>query len=849
MYQRILWKFAVTALILLWATFNLVPFTETEFKDYLKQESTAQRDELLKLLDRASERVAAKQAPSVFVALKQLGREERIDMAKFFPEVRLESSLKNIEKRNDILFDYLLKQSKPRLQLGLDLKGGVAFTLEASSLAAPDQHQEMRQLQLDKAVEIIGTRVNGLGVAEPIIRPVGANRIEVQLPGVSTKDNPEVVNVLKKPARLDFRLVHPQFAHMPEPLPVSALPPGYVNMSMDSDDASGRPVTVYCAVKRIPEMTGETVTDSRPTMDMYGGYEILLRFNDAGAKKFADVTGANIGRLLGIVLDGKLYSAPRINDRIGGGNAQITGKFTQREAIELSNVLNNPLDVDLKVVEQYEVGKSLGEDAIMSAKTAFIISTALTIGFILFFYTFGGVIAAFGMGCNVFVILGVMAMPGLEATLTMPGIAGIVLTLAMSVDANILIFERMREEIAAGKSLPAALEAGFEKAWSAILDSNVTTLLVAVIMWSMGSGPVKGFGVTLTIGIFTTMFAAMIVSKLLLQVLILPGYMKRLPMFSVLQNTKYDFLKYGRIAFICSWVIVGIGVAVVAIKGKEIMGVDFVGGDQVTITYAQEKDVGALREAALQGTGVREATFAYQTQLGGTGTKVLKCTTEFGKGPAIVAALQTAFPEAQFVDAGVSSIGPSVGSEILRSAVISVALALVGILLYVAFRFEFGYGMGAVVSTMHDLLMTIGLFVLFDRQFNASMVAAILLIIGYSINDTIVVFDRIREELAGNPEGTLREMLNRALNLTLSRTIITGGTTLLTAITLIVVTTGDVNDIAFTLLIGVLTGTFSSLFIACPVFYWWHKGDRRHVEAHRDIAPKYEWEGASKASE
>ena len=157
--------------------------------------------------------------------------------------------------------------------------------------------------------------------------------------------------------------------------------------------------------------------------------------------------------------------------------------------------------------------------------------------------------------------------------------------------------------------------------------------------------------------------------------------------------------------------------------------------------------------------------------------------------------------------------------------------------------------MGAVVSTMHDLLMTIGLFVLFDRQFNASMVAAILLIIGYSINDTIVVFDRIREELAGNPEGTLREMLNRALNLTLSRTIITGGTTLLTAITLIVVTTGDVNDIAFTLLIGVLTGTFSSLFIACPVFYWWHKGDRRHVEAHRDIAPKYEWEGASKASE
>lgn len=849
MYQRILWKFALTAIVLLWAAFNLVPFSETKFEDYLRQESTAQRDDLSKLLDRAAQRVAADRAktPSVFVALKQIGHEERIDMSKFFPELPLESSLKNIEKRNDILFDYLLKQSKPRLQLGLDLKGGVAFTLEASSLAATGTHESVRELQLAKAVDIIASRVNGLGVSEPVIRPVGENRIEVQLPGVSTKDNPEVIGVLKKPARLDFRLVHPQFSHLPEPLPPAALPPGYVNMSMDSDDQNGRPITVYCAVKRIPEMTGETVIDSRVVPDMYGGFEILLRFNDAGAKKFGDVTGANVGRNLGIVLDGKLYSAPRINDRIPGGNAQITGKFTQREAFELSNVLNNPLDVDLKVVEQYEVGQTLGDDAVMSAKTAFIISTALTIGFILFFYTYGGAIAAIGMGCNVFVILGVMAMPGLEATLTMPGIAGIVLTLAMSVDANILIFERMKEELATGKSLAAALEAGFEKAWSAILDSNVTTLLVGVLMWVFGKGAVKGFGVTLTIGIFTTMFAAMIVSKLLLQATILPGYLKRLPMFSVLQKTNYDFLKYGRAAFISSWLIVLIGVGVVAFRGKDIFGIDFVGGDQITVAFQQEVDVGLLRDAALKAPGVREATFAYQTQLG-TGLRVLKCSAEFEKGAVIVAAIQQAFPQAGFSNAGVTSIGPTVGSEILKSAVISVALALVGIMLYVAFRFEFGYGMGAVVSTVHDLFMTIGIFVLFDRQFNASMVAAILLIIGYSINDTIVVFDRIREELAANPDGSLRDVLNRALNLTLSRTIITGGTTLLTAITLIVVTTGDVNDIAFTLLIGVITGTFSSLFIACPVFYWWHKGDRRHVEAHRDIAPKYEWEGASKAS-
>jgi SecD/SecF fusion protein len=837
--------------ILLMAAFSLYPFNDRPFDQYLKSEAgaaTDKRAQFLQLLDRASKQVDAKVAPSLFVALKQIGRDERIDLSTFFPGVRLESSLRNIEKRNDILLNYLLKESKGRLMFGLDLKGGVAFTLEAPTLAESGEHESVRQAKLDKAVEIIGTRINGLGVSEPIVRPIGKNSIEVQLPGISTKDNPEIIGALKKPARLDFRLVHQQFAGLAEPPSRDSLPPGYVLMTTDDDDSTGRPITRYYAVKKIPEMTGEGVQDAYPAMDQMGRYEIRLQFNDAGAKRFADVTGVNVGRLLGIVLDDKLYSAPRINDRIGGGAAQITGQFSQREAVELSNVLNNPLDVKLEVIQQYEVGATLADDAIVSGRNAFLISTALTIGFILFFYTYGGVVAAIGMGANVFLILAVMAMPGIDATLTMPGIAGIVLTLAMSTDANILIFERMREELKLGKSLPAALEAGYDKAWSAILDSNLTTLLTALIMWVFGTGAVKGFGVTLTIGIFTTMFAAMIVSKVLLQMMIIPGWLKRMPMFSVLQETKYNFMKYGRAAFIFSWVIVFFGAAVVAYKGKAIYGVDFLGGDQLTIAYTKKVDVGQLRQAvSTNAPGVRESTFAYQTQLG-TGIEVLKCTTEFDKGSMVIDAIKKAFPQSEFTSAGESRIGPAVGKEIMWSAIVSVTLAIIGILIYVAFRFEMGYGVGAVVATVHDLLMTIGLFVLFDRQFTASMVAAILLIIGYSINDTIVVFDRIREELAKDPDSPLLTVLNRALNLTLSRTIITGGTTLLTAVTLIVVTTGDVNDIAFTLLIGVITGTFSSLFIACPVFYWWHKGDRKHVTEHKDIAPKYEWEGASKAS-
>jgi len=238
----------------------------------------------------------------------------------------------------------------------------------------------------------------------------------------------------------------------------------------------------------------------------------------------------------------------------------------------------------------------------------------------------------------------------------------------------------------------------------------------------------------------------------------------------------------------------------------------------------------------------------YQKQVG-SDRELLKITTPFDEAAPLVEKLQQAFPDSQFKNEGVTRIGASVGQEIQWNALKATFWALVLILIYVAFRFEFGYGMGAVVSTIHDVVMTIGIFVLCGRQFNASMVAAILLVMGYSINDTIVVFDRIREELKLNPTGTLRDIINRSLNLTLSRTIITGGTTLLTALTLIFVTSGDVNDIALTLLIGVITGTFSSLFIASPIFYWWHKGDRKHVEAHHDIAPKYEWAGSSRASE
>ena len=849
MLKRNLWKLLASLALIGWAVAQLIPVQDEPFVAYVRTHATAKQAEFAKLLDEAAARKKNLQAASEFVALKQIGKERRLDLSQYFPEIRLEESLKNVEKRNDILLAELLRRSRGRLQLGLDLKGGVAFTLEAVDSPGEQLDEYQRQEKLQKAIDIIGARINGLGVAEPVLRPVGQNRIEIQLPGVSTKDNPDVVDQVKAPARLDFRLVHPTL----RPGAGIEAPAGYEVKTLEWEGRRGESGVEELFVKRIPEMTGEMISNSFARPDLYGKPEVILEFTSEGKKRFAEVTrviadmgqrNGTLGRLA-IVLDGRLYSAPTVREEINSDSAQITGSFTDREAINLANVLNNPLDVELRIMEQYEVGPTLASDAVLSARNSFIVSTLLTIGFMAVFYTIGGLVAAIGMGVNVLITLGVMSSIG--ATLTMPGIAGIVLTLAMSVDSNILIFERMREELKLGKSLGAALEAGFEKAWSAIVDSNVTTLLVALIMIALGTGPVKGFGVTLTIGIFTTMFAAVVVSKLLLEALILGAGTKRMPMFSVLQSTSYDFLKMTKAAVILTVVVLVVGVGALVYKGKEIYGIDFAGGDMVTLNFAKKAELSELRTAASK-AGIKEVNFSYQQPIG-TDREVLRVTTPFDQGKAVVAKLQAALPAAKLEVAGETRIGASVGREIQWNALKSIAAALVLILLYVALRFEFGYGVGAVVATLHDLILTVGVFVLFDRQFNASMVAAILLIAGYSINDTIVVFDRIREELKNNPAGSLGEVINRALNLTLSRTIITGGTTFLTAVTLILTTSGDVNDIAFTLLIGVITGTFSSLFIATPVFFWWHKGDRKHVEAHHDIAPKYEWQGSSKASE
>jgi SecD/SecF fusion protein len=848
MLRQNLWKVILSAIVLLWAAVSLLPLKDRPFEEFVKSEASAKNAQFSTLMAKVTERIKSGQARSVYMALKQIGREEKIDLSQFFPQIRLETSLTNVEKRNDLVLNELLRLSKSPLQLGLDLKGGVAFTLEADFSGSANLSDQAREEKLKKAIEIIGNRINSLGVTEPLIRPVGTNRIEVQLPGASTKENPEVQSVVQKPARLDFRLVHPYAT------PPMEVPAGYEVLTLEHEGRPGVPAStedVY--VKLRPEMTGEGVADARLATDEYGRWRVLLKFTSAGAKQFADVTGAiadegrRTGRLgrLAIILDGKLYSAPTVKNQISGGDAEISGSFERREAQELASVLNNPLDLPLSIKQQYEVGPALATDAVASGWKASIIGTVAVCAFMITFYATGGVVAVLSLVVNIAIILGAMASLG--ATMTLPGLAGIVLTIGMAVDANILIFERMREELAEGKSLINANRGGFLKALTTILDAHFVQLIICGIMIWLGTGPIKGFGVTLLIGVISTLFSVLITGHLFMELLVESGTLQKMTMRRMLKDLNVDFVKYGKPAAIGSVALVLLSLAVVFYKGDRIYGIDFAGGDQITATFTQKIDAAKIRELAAS-SGVGEISPTYVSDLG-TGREQLNIETAFGKSGPFFETLQKAYPNAGLVKVGENRIGATIGSEIKWTALKAIAASMVVILIYIAFRFEFGFGVGAMASTLHDILMNIGIFVLFGHQFSAPMVAAILCVAGYSINETVVVFDRIREELKLNPTGALKDVINNAIRKVFARTIMTATTTFLAALSLWIFGGGQLHDIAFTFLVGIVTSTFSAIFIAAQVFYWWHKGDRKHVEAHQDIAPKYEWAGSSRASE
>ena len=843
MSGNILWKFLLTAVIIFWCVAEISPLKDRPFEDYILEQATAETTEFASIMERAEARVDSKKSKTLFLALREMGAEDDIDYAVFFPQVNLRD-VANQNKRNDILLKHILSSAQSNLRLGLDLKGGVGVTLKIAEDAPGSKFEQAEQLK--DAIEIMGSRLDGHGVAEPIIRPVGDDAIEIQIAGLSTKDNPEVLEDFKKPARLEFRSVHETLS--PDTTAKNKYPVGYEVLAEENEDRkTGEVFERRMFVKLIPEATGEIVDDAYVSQTQTGGFQINLEMTSDGADILAAVTERMIGKPLAIVLDGKLYSAPTVNGVLSS-RAQITGTYSQREAIALANVLNNPLAVELRVDQMYEVQPTLAAGARASSINAAQWGACLVVGFMLLYYFAGGVVAVISALVNIVIVLGVLASLG--ATLTLPGVAALVLTLGMGVDANILIFERLREELKSGKSIKNATAGAFDKVTSTIVDANVTTLITASILIWLGTGPVKGFGITLAIGICASIFCALVVTRLLVDFLVHRIGLRKVLGMDLFPSKKLDFFKFRKPAFIVSWLIVLAGVVSVVVHHDNILGKDFTGGDEMTVAYDQRLGADEIMQVVAD-QDLGDVTPIYQSLIG-QDVEILKLQTPFDQARPVLEQLQAAFPDANLIETGITQIGASVSKSIQWNALYSVLCALGGILLYVAFRFEVGYGVGAVVATIHDVLMTIGIFVICGElgifvsgQFTAPMLAAILMIVGYSINDTIVAFDRIREELELNPGTDLRSIINLALSRVFSRTLLTSITTLLAALSLYIFGAGVITDFSFIFIIGILTGTFSSIFIASPVFYWWHKGDRRHVEEHQLTPKRYEWESSS----
>ncbi len=665
----------------------------------------------------------------------------------------------------------------------------------------------------EQSLEIVRRRIDETGVNEPIVARQGIGRILVQLPGVS--DPGRIKRLLGQTAKMTFRMV----ADMNVPANAPA-PPGTEWLDSAERGAGGGRILV----RRRIEVDGASLTNAQPSTDSQTGqWVVSFEFDSVGARRFADVTKANVGKPFAIVLDGKVISAPVIREPITGGRGQISGNFTAQSANELAVLLRaGALPAPLTVVEERSVGPELGADSIRAGLLAVIAGAILVVAYMLASYGLFGVFANIALVFNLFLTLAALGL--LEATLTLPGIAGILLTLGMSVDANILINERIREEARKGRGLIRSLEAGYTKALATITDANLTTLIKMIILYGVGSGTVKGFAVTISFGIITSMFTAIMVTRLMAshwyrrfrpKVLPIKGWLRIAP-----DGLNISFMR-GR--------HVGIGLSVFLSVASVILffhpglnyGIDFAGGVVIEARTQGPAEFDRLRSSL---DGLHVGPVGVQA-FGSPSDVLLRLERHPGGDQAqqemvrqVQAKLSETFPGIEI--RRVEAVGASVSGELFRDGMIALGLAALAMLAYITFRFEWQFGVGAVVTMLLDVTKTIGLYALSGMQFNLTAIAAILTIMGYSINDKVVVYDRVRENLRLYRKMPLRELIDRSINETLSRTISTSIAIFLATLPLAIFANEGLREFAWVLLFGVVLATSSSIFIAAPILLY-----------------------------
>ncbi len=659
-----------------------------------------------------------------------------------------------------------------------------------------------------QSIEVVTNRINEMGTTESTVQRQGADRILVQYPGL--QDPQRLKQIIGQTAKLTFHLVSSEMSVQEA---INGRPPaGTEVLYEDSDPPEGYLVESRAMVE------GENLVDAQAAFDQRTNEPIItFRFDNKGATRFCQVSSANVGRPFAIVLDKEVLSAPVIREAICGGSGQISGNFTVESANDLAVLLRaGALPAKLDFIEERTVGPGLGSDSIEAGKLAAIVATILVMAFTIVAYGFLGIIANIALLANLVLIIALLSILG--ATLTLPGIAGIVLTMGMAVDSNVLIFERVREESRAGRNLVQSLDSGFRQAMATIIDANLTTLIAAFVLFYMGSGPVRGFAVTLAIGIITTVFTAFTFTRLMIAwwlrvrrpVKIPPPLLNFVP-----YNTTFSFMGVKNWAFGFSIITSVVSVVMLAILGFNL-GVDFKGGAAIEVKAKSGiAEIEEIRET-LNDLNIGEV----QVQNFGSPTEALIRVGSQGEGDMADQSSESrvrAALEADYDIRRVEVVGPTVSAELTQAGIIAVAVALLAIGIYIWFRFEWQFAIGAIIATLHDLFLTIGMFAILQLEFSLTSIAAVLTIIGYSINDTVVVYDRIRENLRKYKKMPIPELIDLSVNQTLSRTILTGVTTLLALIALYFLGGEVLAGFSFAMIFGILVGTYSSVFVAAPL--------------------------------
>lgn len=659
--------------------------------------------------------------------------------------------------------DYRVKSFGEIIVKGLDLQGGTSVLLEV-------QAQNLDAEGLDRVRSLINLRVDSTGAVDPTITTEGTNRIRVDIPG--KYESAGIVEQLSKTGVLTFK------------------------------DSTGKVV-----------LEGKDIKRASAAYDELGRVVVSLEMQESGVQKFADATAANVGKQISINMDDEMLSNPMVNEPIKDGKASITGQSTEEEAKLLASMINNgALPYPVKTLSVQEVGATLGSSVLGNVKVAGILGILAIFLVMLWFYRIPGIMASLALG--VFCLGLVYVTAGLKISMSLAGIAGFLLSIGMAVDANVLIFERTKEELALGIDFKKAIQEGFRHAMSSILDSNITTLISGFILYYFGAGSVRGFALNLVIGVLLSMFTAIVVTRVLMSLAYQAGLLNTKAAFGYKEKKKtfiFPFYKKRNIFFIGSILIIGVGLLVGVVRGPNV-GIDFVGGTQVTLNFP-----GGFNKAEVD-TILKQYDAGIVTVVV-DGTKLQARsqnldTVEFNKAIDELDAKYNGGPG--FVDS-INEIGAAIGSEQTTKSIIASILSILAILAYIAIRFNFTLGVGAIVALFHDVMFTLSMYFLFQIPINSALIAAILTIIGYSINDTVVIFDRIRENLVQKGSKRLEEVTDASISQTMVRTINTSLTVVIILV-LVYFFVPQIRDFTFPLLLGSISGVYSSIFIASPIF-------------------------------